>query len=268
MIKMLGLDAGDEMVRLWLQGTGGNIVAKENINKHPINVPIAFRSMSKRKVIKHCWNTGRDFYYIDNGYIGNAQKKKWYYRIVKNNVQHVDKIVRVPRDRFDRMLSLHPWMKYNGQKSRPDNGPILLVTPSGKPGAFYGVNREDWLDSTITEIKKHTDRKIIIRDKGLRGDRIGANNVASQCSRDGVWALVTYQSIAAIEAIHYGIPAFTMAPTATQHLANTDLSQIETPMYPDEEEFQGLLNYLTYCQYTPNEIGSGLAYRLIEELQL
>jgi hypothetical protein len=268
MAKMLGLDANDEMVRLWLKGTDGNFISKENINDYPLDIPLAFRSMSKRKVIKKCWNEGRDFYYIDNGYIGNAQKKKWYYRVVKNNVQHVDKIVNVPSDRFKSMTQMHPWMIYKGQKNRPENGPILLVTPSEKPGAFYGVTRDEWLNETTETLRQYTDRKIIVRDKGLRGDRIGDNSIAAQCSREGIWAVVTYQSIAALEAIHYGIPAFTCAPTATQHLANTDLSKIESPMYPNETEFQKLLNYLTYCQYTPNELGNGTAYRLIEELGL
>lgn len=268
MTNMLGLDSNDEMVRLWLQGTKGKCISKEELDDYPIEMPLAFRSMSKRKIIKKCWKDGRDFFYIDNGYIGNAIKKKWYYRVVKNDVQHVKKIVNVPKDRFDRMASLHPWLYYRGQKSRPNNGPILLVTPSEKPGAFYGVTRDAWLNSTIEELKKYTDRKIIVRDKGLRGDRIGDNSIASQCSRDGIWAVVTYQSIAAIEAIHYGIPAFTSAPTATQHLANTDLSLIESPMYPSEGEFQKLLNYLAYCQYTPSELGNGTAYHLIKEYDL
>lgn len=268
MVKMLGLDPGDEMVKLWLRNSDGEFIDKEDIDNYPIEIPIAFRSMSKRKIIQKCYKEGRDFYYIDNGYIGNAQKKKWYYRVVKNNVQHVDKIADVPRDRFDRMKELHPWLRYNGQKSRPDNGPILLVTPSGKPCAYYNIDRNIWLEETLDLLKKYTDRKIIIRDKGLRGDRVGDNSIAAQCARDGVWAVVTYQSIAAIEAIHYGIPAFTLAPTATQHLANTDLSLIEDPMYPDENEFQKFLHFLAYCQYTPGELANGTAYSIIKEYNL
>lgn len=268
MDNMLGLDAGDEMVRLWLQGTNGKIIPKEDIDKYPIDVPIAFRSMSKRKIINKCYNDSRDFYYIDNGYIGNAQKKKWYYRVVKNNVQHIDKIVDVPRDRFDRMKELHPWLRYSGQKSRPENGPILLVTPSGKPCAYYNIDRDKWLEETLETLKKYTDRKIIIRDKGLRSARVGDNSIAAQCARDGVWSVVTYQSIAAIEAIHYGIPAFTLAPTATQDLANTDLKYIESPMYPNEHKFQKFLHFLAYCQYTPGELANGTAFNIIKEYDL
>ena len=268
MNTMLGLDNNDVLVNAWIEGTQGTFITKEQLDLYPVSHPIAFRSMTKRKVIDKCYDDGRDFYYIDNGYIGNAQKKKWYYRVVKNNVQHVEKIVNVPKDRFERMLEHHPWMRYHGQKKRPDNGPILLVTPSDKPCNFYGIKKADWLEKTMLTLRKHTNRRIIVRDKGLRSERIGNNSVGAQCAKDGVWAVVTYQSIAALEAIHYGVPAFTTAPTCTQHLANTDLKDIETPMYPNEGDVQRLLNYLAYCQYTPRELSSGLAYRLIEELKL
>ena len=43
--------------------------------------------MTKRKEIWKCWETG-EFFYIDNGYMGNLMKRKEYYRVVKNNIQH------------------------------------------------------------------------------------------------------------------------------------------------------------------------------------
>jgi hypothetical protein len=265
---MIGLDSNDPLVTAFLKSQGGTFVDKEDLKKIDVSVPVVMRSMTKRKVIKDCWEEGRDFYYIDNGYIGNAMKKKWYYRVVKNDVQHQHWRKNLPESRFEKMQKLHPWLRYKGRKTSPDNGPILLVTPSEKPCKFYGVERNIWVNETINEIKKYTDRRIIVRDKGLRGDRVGDNSVAAQCLRDGVHALVTYQSIAALEAIHYGIPAYTLAPTALGNLANNDLSTIETPMYPDEGDFRHFLNYLAFCQYTPGEIESGVAYNLIKEYDL
>lgn len=268
MANMLGIDSNDVLVSGWIKGTSGAFIDRKDIDNYSLDMPISFRSMTKRKIIDKCWQDGRTFFYIDNGYFGNTQKRKWYYRIVKNDVQHTKKIVNVSDDRFKKMLEHHPWLEYNGQTIRPTNGPILLVTPSDKPCNFYGIKKSQWLQETIDNIKKYTDREIIIRDKGLRSERVGGNSIAAQCKRDGVWAIVTYQSIAALEAIQYGIPAFTTAPTCTQHLANTDLSMLESPMYPSEDEVQKLLNYLAYCQYTPEELASGHAYALIEEFDL
>lgn len=265
---MLCVDANDEMVKAWAQGTSGTFIGKKDIAKYPITHPVAFRSMTKRKEIQECWRVGRDFYYIDNGYMGNAFKRKWFYRVVKNNVQHIGKIKDVPGDRWRYMIDKLPWLTYQGPKPKPKNGPILLVTPSDKPCMFYGIKRDEWIDNTIAELKEYTGREIIVRNKGLRGERVGDNSIASVCSRKGVWAVVTYNSIAALEAVHYGIPAFTLAPHIGEEVCNTDLSRIEKPEYPSAHSFQRMLNYIAYCQYTPMEMQLGDAYRIIKEYGL
>jgi len=270
---MLYLDGEDKIMKHWAYGTGAQLIDRKDISSKitespwPNDIPVSFRSMTKRKEIWKCWETGRPFYYVDNGYMGNLMKRKEYYRIVKNNIQHT-KPKDVPSDRFEALVRFAPYMRYHGQKTYGQTGPILLVTPSEKPCQFYNIDRDTWVQETVAEIKKHTDRPIIIRDKGLRPDRIKDNSVAGQCRRDAVHAVVTYQSMAALEAIHYGIPAFTMAPSCTDTVANRDLSLIESPKYPDEQEFEKLLHYLAYCQYTCDEMREGVAYKNIEKFEL
>lgn len=272
--KMLMINEDDEIMKHWRNGTQALPIDRKEISSKlgespwPVDIPVAFRSMTKRKEIWKCWETGRPFYYIDNGYMGNLMKKKYFYRVVKNNVQHTV-IKDVPSDRFNALVKFTPYMRYHGRVTPSEqNGPILLVTPSEKPCAFYGITRDDWVKETVAEIKKYTDRPIVIRDKGLRFERVKDNSVAAQCQRDKVYAVVTYQSMAALEAIHYGIPAFTMAPCCVQSVANTDLSKIETPYYPEHNEFMRVLNYLAYCQYTLDEMSSGKALEMIEEFKL
>ena len=119
-----------------------------------------------------------------------------------------------------------------------------------------------------SRIKKYTNRPILVREKGLRPDRIKEHSVASQCFKQSIHAVVTYQSMAALEAMHYGIPAFTMAPSCVDSVANKNLADIENPYYPEAGVFQNLLNYLAYCQYTLPEFHAGHAYKMIEEMQL
>lgn len=272
--KMLMLNGDDEIMKHWQHGTNATIIDRKQISSKikdspwPLHIPVAFRSMTKRKEIWKCWDTGRPFYYVDNGYMGNLMKKKYFYRVVKNNVQHTQ-IKKMPNDRFSGLCKFAPYMRYHGRKSpSQQNGAILLVTPSEKPCAFYGITRDEWLDSTIKEISKYTDRPIKIRDKGLRSERVKDNSVAAQCMREGIYAVVTYQSMAALEAIHFGIPAFTMAPNCVQSVANTDLAKIEDPYYPEYDEFLNVLNYLSYCQYNLDEMSSGKALSMIEEFKL
>jgi len=278
--NMLMIDGDDQILKHWQHGTGALVIDRKDISSKlqespwPVEYPVTFRSMTKRKEIWKCWETGRPFYYVDNGYMGNLDKKKKYYRVVKNNIQHTKLPLfnggkKWPNGRFLNLVQTTPYMTYTGRQ--PDSereGAILVVTPSEKPCQFYQIDRKTWLEQTLAEIKNHTSRPIIIRDKGLRPDRIKDNSIAGQCRRQRIHSLVTYQSVAALEALHYGIPVFTMAPCCADPFANKDLSKIESAKYPNEEDVVNLFNFLAYCQYTLEEFRSGEALQMIEELKL
>ena len=100
---MIILDENDAILKLWQGGTNGSISTLDEISNFPIEDPVAFRGMTKRKIINECKISERDFYYIDTGYLGNLGKRKDYHRVVKNNVQHVRPIP-VPTDRFDKFI--------------------------------------------------------------------------------------------------------------------------------------------------------------------
>ena len=273
--KMLMLNDDDEIMKHWKAGTAALTIDRKEISSKisespwDNDIPVSFRSMTKRKEIWKCWKTGRPFYYIDNGYMGNLMKKKHFYRVVKNNIQHTKIKPSMSSDRFDALCEFAPYMQYHGRKDPAyQNGAILIVTPSDKPCQFYNVEKDVWLAETIATLKKHTDRPIIVREKGLRPDRIKDNTVAAQCYRERIHSVVTYQSMAALEAMHYGIPAFTMAPSCVDSVANRNLADIENPKYPTDAEFKNLLHYLAYCQYTLEEMSTGVAFRLIERMKL
>ena len=103
---MLMLNGDDEIMKHWQHGTNAHVIdrkeicSKVNESPWPNHIPVAFRSMTKRKEIYKCWETGRPFYYIDNGYMGNLMKKKHFYRVVKNNIQHRKIKPNMPGDRF------------------------------------------------------------------------------------------------------------------------------------------------------------------------
>lgn len=268
MADMLCIDPSDEIVTSLAKGTNGIFIDKKQLKHYDEKIPVCFRSLTKRKLMRSLEKTNRDFYYIDNGYMGNANLKKYWFRIVKNDIQHVGRFQEVPKDRWDGMVSVAPWLKYQGRKDPPKDGRILLVTPSGKPCDFYNIDKDKWLQDTITLIKKYTDRPIIVRHKELRKERIANNSIGAQCSRDNIWAVVTYNSIAALEAVHYGIPAFTMAPHAGDIICNTDISKLEEPFYPDEIMVHKFWHWIAYCQYTPFEMMNGKAMRIQKEYNL
>jgi hypothetical protein len=254
----------DPYINEFARGCGVIPVNSDAFNYDSSNDPIVLRGILKKKWIHRCWEDGRDFYYMDTGYFGNEPTQsnpngwKYWHRIVKNDLQHGE-IVKRPDDRFRGFKKkFQPWKK-EGRK-------ILIAAPDEKPMKFYGQDLDDWLDETVTEIKKHTDRPIEVRRRDkLRTDRLIKNTLKEALNND-VFALVTFNSNAAVEAIFEGIPVFTLSPTsAASPVGLKDLSQIENPYYPDSDKLYDWGCHLAYGQFHISEIKTGKAKRMLEE---
>jgi hypothetical protein len=250
------------------KGSDGECITDFNYESD-ITKPIAFRGISKRDLIYRCWQDKRDFYFMDTGYFGNYASKynpkgqKHWHRIVKNNVQHVGNLINRPDDRWKKLQEYFPTLTWTGWKKSGKN--ILLVAPSAKPCKFYGIKVETWINDTVEQLRKYTDREIIIRHKtATRNERSTTNTIYDAMNSD-VFAVVTYNSIAASEAVAYGIPAFTLAPNAAHIVSCNDLSLIETPYYPDPELVYRWCCHLSYGQFNSEDMISGLAWRIIND---
>ena len=241
----------DPILEDFVLGAGGSIISKNNPETKQI--PLALRGLGRSKLIKECIELNRDFYFIDTGYFGNG-KKKIYHRITKNDLQELGPVVPRPKDR----LAQAGWEK----KKFTKGSNILLCLPSEKVMNHFGLDLQQWISSTVTEIQKHTDRKIVIREKPSRSERVNNDTIFDALSRD-VHCLVTFNSIAAIESLMAGKPAFTLGPNAAQSLCLSDLSKIETPYIPSLDEVEELLVHLAYCQFTQEELRSGVAWKLL-----
>lgn len=250
----LSKNLSDEYVNMFAQGAKLTI---QDYESDYGNNPILIRSMGKKRLIQECWSKKHTFYYMDSGYVGNYKSiinpngwKLWH-RIVKNDVQHTS-IVDRPDDRWRKLN--YPILK------RKQGSHILLVTPSDKPCNFYGIDRNMWVEQTVAEIKKYTDRPIRIRNKATRQQRI-IKTIFEDL--EDCHALVTYQSIAAVESILFGVPAFTLAPTAADPVSDKDLSLLETPTIQDDDKIYKWACHLAYGQFHIDEMKNGIAYRIL-----
>ena len=187
--------------------------------------------------------------------IGNG-KKKTYHRITRNDVQNFGPVLDRPSDRWNQIG--HVLRKFTGGSK------ILLAPPSQKLLNLYNIQLDKWLESTIEEIKKHTDREIVTRLKQSRSVRVNSNTMEMALD-DDVHCLVTFSSIAATEAILYGKPAFTLGPNAAASMCLQDLSQIETPYIPDLDEVHAWASHLAYGQFTEVEMRDGTAWAILND---
>jgi hypothetical protein len=261
----LSKDGQDEYINMFAHGCNTKPTNIENFIYENSRDPIVLRGILKKKIMQKCWKDGRTFYYVDTGYFGNEKTNsnpngwKYWHRIVKNNLQHGEIIPR-PDDRFRKFnKKFQPWKK-SGRK-------ILVAAPDEKPCKFYGVTKDQWVAQTVATIKKYTDRPVEVRERATkRIDRISTDTLQSALDKD-IFALVTFNSVAAVESIFYGIPAFTLAPcNAASPVALQDLSQIEKPYYVDNDKLYAWACHLAYGQFHINELKDGSAMKILESI--
>ena len=222
------------------------------------NSPLLIRGLGggSRKAIQNCQKTGRTFYAVDTGYFGNT-KTKWIHRISKNNLQHIGPIIERDNDRAK--LFGYKFKKFTrGRK-------ILICPPSLKVMEMFNQpSPEEWVNQTVEKIKQYTDRPIEIRLKPNRTERV-TNKTIQQALSEDVHCLVTYNSIASIEALMEGKPAIVLGPNAAEAVCETQLEKIEKPKIPTKDEMNAFMNHIAYCQFTIPEMESGFAWRTVNE---
>ena len=212
-----------------------------------------------------------DWFFIDHAYLYHQRHSMFekygdfrncLFRVCKNNYV-INKITDTNDHRYlelkarfakDDELEILDWKK--GGKH------IVVFPPSWWLCKNLGMKAEDVLQNTIEELKKHTDREIRVRVKKING---AYNPVPLHEDLKDCHAVVSYQSSAAAKAIIKGIPSFTITDkySAAIPMSLTDLSKIETPIYPDNR-YEWLCNLANH-QFYANEIQSGYAERYLNE---
>jgi len=199
------------------------------------------------------------YWFTDTPYFGrfdnsNLKQNNHYWRICKNNV-HVGLISGCKEDRFDKFkIKVKPPQR---------QGNYILVCPSS-PGINQYLGKPNWLDETITKIKKYTDRPIKVRQKprGRRTSGPSEAKVPIEEDLKDAWVCVTSCSISAIESISEGVPVFCDEKSFARPIASTDLRHIENPTFADPYQW---LCSLAYQQFTPEEFVNGKAVKILKD---
>ena len=241
------------ILKSFVMGCGGQITYWDKTAENM--TPVVVRGVTKRKVMEACRARGRDFYYIDTGYFGNPTKGKLYHRITRNDVQYFGPIIARPQDRLAQTGI--GFKKFRGGTN------ILLAPPSQKLLMMYDIDLDTWLNNTIEEIKRHTDRPIVIRKKQSRAVRMTEDTMEMALAQD-VHCLITFSSIAAGEALLLGKPAITLGPNAAAPLCSQSLSEIEYLKAPTVDEVRAWAANLAYNQFTEAEMRNGTAWRILQ----
>ncbi len=204
----------------------------------------------------------KTFYNMDHPYLWPGTRKPFilhWKRICKNclsvnrlydpkKIDHTD-IARISGHGRDKYLkSIKPWNK---------KGKHILLCPSSHRVMSRieqkAVSPNDWVIKTTNTLRKYTDRPIKIKKKH-EGNKL--QDYFKDC-----FACVTYTSMAAVECLNAGIPSFCHPSSCAAPVSRIDLSQIESPIYPNNRE--KLIDTFLLNQFNAEETKNGTAWEFI-----
>ena len=71
-------------------------------------------------------------------------------------------------------------------------------------------------------------------------------------------------SLAAVDAIINGVPCITDKKNVANFVSSQDISKINLPFKPDNNEINKWMKMLSYNQFTIQEIEDGIAYKCLK----
>lgn len=160
---------------------------------------------------------------------------------------------------------------------------IVLCCQRDGGWSMGSMSMLDWCVQTITELKKKTDRLIVVRPhpkdkksvtsyipaikRRYRGDpQIKVSNLDHPLEHDldKAWAVVNHNSSSIVGPLIQGYHAFVTDPANSQNaeVVNTDLSLIESPLEFDREKW---LQRISMFHWKFAELEDGSAWRHIRQ---
>jgi hypothetical protein len=228
--------------------------------KYRPGAPAAFFGVQPhtRPAFLSAMNAEEDYYYIDNGYFSGLFKGAEYYRVTQNHLQYHKKIEpdynRLKRQR----VNVLEWQ---------EPGSFILFCP---PGQFWfeqvlGADASAWRKKMLTKLHNATDMMVVERLKPKNIHEYRAS--PAENALRGCYAVVTFSSNIALQAVLRGIPAYCNQLSAASHICNTiddttDLKTVlENPVKKTVSERADWAATLAANQWTLSEISEGKAWK-------
>jgi hypothetical protein len=211
----------------------------------------------------------------DKGYVpGPSGPRSKYVRLSVDALQPLSYFQRTPRP-DDRLKKL-------GIKLQPVRRGIHVIVAGGslKYALFHGFASHDgkdamttWAEKTYSKVRKYTKRPVVYRPKpswqdavSIDGMRFSRPPVSIEEELRDAWCLITYGSNAAVDAVIAGVPVFILGDGIAKPLGLDDLTQLDDPYYPTDEERWQFLADVSYCQWSLPELASGEGWQYTREI--
>jgi hypothetical protein len=165
---------------------------------------------------------------------------------------------------------------------RKNGDHILILMQNPGDASLRGADIFEWVENTVIELRKHTDRPIRIRPhplpnkqqklENLKKKLTGATFVENklpdnlrplQADFENCWCVVTYSSGSSVDAVMAGIPNIACdSGNMAWPISSTKLNMIEHPYTGDTELWE---QQISHCQFSVEELRNGLCWNHIKQ---
>lgn len=247
-VYLTGVQKRDKALQAIGKGLGAEFLHADHTHLSRLPVLWGFGDPTEGKIVR-CMREKRPFLHLDHAYF----KRGYEHGNVRVNFGHFHqtKILEVPDDR-----SLLARKRVELWRKGRD---VIVVVPSERIcnvlAQLKGIhpNPKEWCRTTELELKKHTDRPIVRKEKG--GSFLDAIKNAH--------AVVSLSSVAEVESVIHGVPVFVTEDSPAFPMSSGELSGIEEPIYPDRDMW---LRSLSYSQFHLSELSDGKTIRTLERI--
>lgn len=187
--------------------------------------------------------SGEPFIYADHAYFGRGYPGggiEGNFRVILSDVHRRDV---VPRDSAKTFV-------YEPKDWR--RGEYVLVFPPSETMVKTFEPHPQWAQLMIKTLKKYTARPVFLKPKHAK--------YPLSHYLENAHAVIGFGTVACVEAAMFGVPVFAGPKCPATPIAATDLTQIDTPIYPDREAW---FRNLTWSQFHLDEIRSGLCREVL-----
>ena len=176
-------------------------------------------------------------------------------------------------------------VEWSGWQSNPE-GHIVIALQLPGDASLRGIDINDWAYETVSEIRKHTDKPIVIRNHPLCSQRafndhteLAARLMMSGIDRlrfsdgylipweqdlENAYCTVTYTSGLAVDSVLRGIPTVACDPgNFAWGVSTNSAGEILSLKMPDSATMMNWLRQLAGCQWSTEEMRDGKAWRAL-----
>ena len=233
-------------------------------------------SRAAKRYFQEFLSAGKHTVYIDKGLTRHGDDKYGnrlpkYYRVSVDSFQATAYFMKKdrPPDRWETFgYEMKPWQKVG------KDGHIVVAGGSEKYSFWHEHEggATGWAWRVIEEIRKYTRRPIVYRPKPswadavpIKGTKFSRPPTVLTQELQNCHALVTFGSNSAVTSICQGVPVFVLGDGIARPMGLSDLSKIESPLYPSDQDRMRWARCLAYAQWSLEEMESGECWKVLRE---